>query len=51
MVKFDRGEIIEHLGTIDFHDEDGKFCSLPITITGIAAGTPFEGTDTIRVRT
>lgn len=50
MVKFDRLALVDYLQTIDYSDADGKFYDLPIIITGTVAGTPFEGTDTIRVR-
>lgn len=50
MVKFDRLALVTYIDTYDFDDADGRFYDLPITITGMVAGTPFEGTDTIRVR-
>jgi len=49
MVKFERAVVIEWLGTVDYGEDTGKIIEVTLVITGEAAGTPFEGADTIRV--
>ncbi len=49
MVKFERATIIEWLGTADYGEDTGKSAEVILVITGEAAGTLFEGVDTIRV--
>ena len=51
MVKFDRATVIEYLGTVDtVGDGTGIDEDVELTITGeLTGGTPFEGSDTIRV--
>lgn len=49
MVKFDRVAVRNHLGVVDIDDGD-KFYDMTLTVTGMVAGTPFEGSDTITVK-
>ena len=49
MVKFQRATVKELLGTVDYGEDTGKSVEVTLEITGEAAGTPFEGVDTIRV--
>ena len=49
MVKFERAAVIALLGTHDYGEDTGKSVDVALVITGDAAGTPFEGVDTIRV--
>jgi hypothetical protein len=50
MVKFDRAAVIAHLETYDFDgDSGGNHKSVELFVTGTVAGTPFEGSDTVRV--
>jgi len=49
MVKFERAAVIALLGTHDYGEDTGKSVEVALVITGEAAGTPFEGVDTIRV--
>ena len=49
MVKFDRASLRDYLGEVDVDDGD-KFNDITLTITGIVAGTLFEGSDTITVK-
>ncbi len=49
MVKFDRDAVIAYLDTYDFDGESGNHKSVELFVTGTVAGTPFEGSDTVRV--
>nr|QNO48585.1 Tol-Pal system protein TolB [Methanosarcinales archaeon ANME-2c ERB4] len=51
MVKFDRATIVAYLGETDaINGGTGTDCEVELTISGgLIDGTPFEGTDTIRV--
>lgn len=49
MVKFDRSTVIEWLRLADYSQYTGKSLDLNLKITGMAAGTPFEGVDTVKV--
>jgi len=51
MVKFDRATVVEYLGTVDTVDDGtGIDEDVELTITGeLTGGTPFEGSDTVRV--
>lgn len=49
MVKFDRAEVLEWLGTADYSEDTGKSVEVTLTVTGEVAGETFEGSDTVRV--
>jgi len=49
MVKFDRSTVIEWLRLADYSQYTGKSLDVNLEITGMAAGTPFEGVDTVKV--
>jgi len=49
MVKFDRSTVIDWLRLADCSQYTGKSLALNLKITGMAAGTPFEGVDTVKV--
>jgi len=52
MVKFDRAEIIEWLGTGDYGEDTEKSVEVTLTITGEVMGvepSPFEGSDSVKV--
>jgi hypothetical protein len=48
MIMFDRFALVEYLQE-NYSDGEGMFYDLPIKVTGMVSGKPFECTDTIRI--
>jgi len=49
MTKFDRAALRDYIGVVDVDDGD-KFYDVTLTVAGMVAGTLFEGSDTITVK-
>jgi len=49
MVKFDRSTVINWLRLVDYGQDTGKSFEVNLKVTGIVAGTQFEGADTVKV--
>jgi hypothetical protein len=49
MVKFDRSTVIDWLRLADYNQDTGKSFEVNLKITGMVAGTTFEGADTVKV--
>lgn len=49
MVKFNRAEVMELLGTVDYGEDTGKSVEVTLTITGEVAEAPFEGSEIVKV--